>query len=386
MLRVGLVMPHIFMHRQILPQVIFAPGKLALDLAYGLNEQNNDVTLFTPGPLDTTLRQVNADLSLFKAELAERGDSYMDLLKKHPFTFITLARQVQSELIACAYAMANNDELDIVHIYGNEEETALPFAKLCRKPIVFTHHDPYNFLVKYRSVFPKYVGLNWVSMSMAQRKTMPLGTNWVGNIYHGLDPGSWRPNYKSGTYLAYLGRIIEPKGLRLAIKAVKIYNAKYPRTPLTLKIAGKHYAGDSKDSYWQKMILPELNNEHIEYVGFIRDHDKKQAFLGDASALIVPSTFSEPFGMVMIEALACGTPLIGLDSGAIPEVIRQGKNGFVVKKSLSNEDEIAKAIADSFANIDLINRRTCREDFEARFSLNRMVKEHAELYAGLVTK
>lgn len=386
MLRVGLVMPHIFMHQQVLPHVIFAPGKLALDLAEGLRKKGIEVTFFTPGPVETSLTQINADVSLFEAELAERGDGYMDLLKKHPFTFITLARQVQSELIARAYAMANNDELDVVHIYGNEEDTALPFAKLCRKPVVFTHHDPYNFLVKYRSVFPKYPQLNWISMSMAQRKTMPTGTNWVANIYHGLEPDHWQANYKPGSYLAYLGRIIEPKGLHLAIKAVKTYNAEHPAAPLTLKIAGKHYASSSKDNYWQTKILPELGNPHIEYLGFIRDHSEKQAFLGGAMALVVPSTFNEPFGMVMIEALACGTPLIGLNSGAIPEVITQAKNGCIVEKSSLSDDEIAKAIADCFTKTNTIDRRACRQDFETRFSLRKMVNAHAGLYQKLATK
>lgn len=386
MLRVGLVVPHIFMHRDILPHVIFAPGQLALALADELKNEKVAVTLFCPGPLKTELEQVNADLSYFEAELAQRGDSYMELLKKHPFTFITLARQVQAEMIAKAYQMANDGELDAVHIYGLEEETALPFAQFCKAPIVFTHHDPYNFLVKYRSIFPKYAHLNWISLSLAQRKTMPSKTNWVANIHHGLKAGDWVPNYKPGAYIAYLGRIIEPKGVHLAIKAVKKYNNEHSEAPLTLKIAGKHYAGDTKDSYWQKIIKPQLKNKHIEYVGFIGDLKQKQTFLGSAKALLVPSTFNEPFGMVMIEALACGTPLIGLDSGAIPEIIAPNKNGFIVKKSLLDEESVTTGLADGLEKIETISRQACREDFETRFSLQRMAHEHAELYKKLAIK
>ncbi|MEO5950220.1 MAG: hypothetical protein ABIQ04_02120, partial [Candidatus Saccharimonadales bacterium] len=141
-IRVGLVVPHIFIHRDILPEVIFSPGKLALNLANTLSEYDIEVTLFTPGKADTHVRNVTADLRPFEQELSGRGDTYIELLKKHPFTFISLARQVQSEIIALAYDMANRDELDIVHIYTNEEDIALPFAKLCHKPVVFTHHDP----------------------------------------------------------------------------------------------------------------------------------------------------------------------------------------------------------------------------------------------------
>jgi glycosyltransferase involved in cell wall biosynthesis len=370
-LRIGLVVPHIFMHQDILPQVIFSPGRLALDLAGELTRQDAEVTLYTPGPVTApapNVRNQTADLSYFERELAGRGDTYLDLLKKHPLTFITLARQVQSEIVAKAFADANAGQLDIVHIYTNEEDIALPFAQFCQQPVVFTHHDPFNFMVKYKNLFPKYKTLNWLSMSLAQRQGMPLGTNWRANIYHGLPAAAFRPNYRpTGDYVAYLGRIIEPKGLHLAIQAARAAKVK-------LKIAGKHYAG-GKDSYWQEAVLPQLGPD-IEYVGFIKTDAAKQEFLGNARALIIPSIFEEPFGMVMIEALACGTPLIGLKSGAIPEVIQSGKTGLV-----TDESGLAKAIQ----NIKGISRRNCRAEFEARFTLTRMAAEHLAAYQRLLT-
>lgn len=380
--RVGIVVPHIFFHRDIMPDVIFSPGQLALDLANGLVNEGVDVTLFSPGPVDSKAKNMTADLSYFEKELELRGDSFTDLLKKHPFTFVTLARQVQSELIAKAYNMANEDELDVVHIYTNEEDTALPFANLCKKPVVFTHHDPFNFLIKYKNLFPKYPELNWISISMAQRKAMPKNTNWVANIYHGVDPKLYEPNYKTNQdYVAYLGRIIEPKGLHLAIEAVKFYN-KSAEQPLKLKIAGKHYAEHSKDSYWQNVIEPELRG-NIEYAGFIKDTKAKNEFLSNAKALIIPSLFNEPFGMVMIEALASGTPIVGLDSGAIPEVITERKTGFVIKKE-SDEQNVIQKLSDSISKLDELDRKDCRTEFEARFTLQRMCHEHAETYEKLL--
>jgi len=147
-----------------MPQVIFSPGRLALELAAGLEAQGVDVTLFTPGPADTAVRNITVDLSYFERELAARGDTYVELLKKHPLVFVSLARQAQAELIAKAYAMANAGELDLVHIYTNEEDLALPFAALCAKPVVFTHHDPFSFMVRYKHVFPKYAHLKWISV------------------------------------------------------------------------------------------------------------------------------------------------------------------------------------------------------------------------------
>jgi len=374
-LRVAFVVPHIFIKNDVLPHVIFSPGRLALDVTTEMARQGAEVTLFTPGPTDTKLSNITADLTYFDQELAGRGDTYMDLLKKHPFTFISLARQIQSELVAKAYELANTGEFDIVHIYTNEEDIALPFAQFCTVPVVFTHHDPFNFLVRYKSVFPKYKHLNWISMSYAQRTSMPNDTNWVGNVYHGLDIAQWRPRLGDDSdYVAYLGRIVEPKGVHYAIAAVKKYNETAER-PLKLKIAGKHYAGHSKDTYWQEVIEPQLGEE-IEYVGHIADHKAKNDFLAGAKALIVPSTFSEPFGMVTIEALACGTPVIGTPNGATPEIIRDGETGFVVEP-----DKIVNALAE----IDAINRATCRNDAETRFTLERMAADHLTIYNTLTS-
>lgn len=381
-LRVALVVPHIFLHRDILPNVIFSPGVIALELASGLEKQNIDVTLYTPGPIDTSVKNINADMSYFENELAGRGDTYVDLLKKHPFTFVTLARQVQSELIANAYAAANNNEFDLVHIYTNEEDTALPFAKLCNKPVVFTHHDPFNFMVKYKNVFSKYKDLNWLSISLAQRSGMPSCTNWVGNIYHGLNPHDFTAytNNTERDYIAFMGRIIQPKGLHLAIDAVNKYN-QTTDVKIKLKIAGKHYSDTAKDNYWQNEILPRLNDD-IEYVGFIKDVKQKNEFLGNAKALVIPSIFDEPFGMVMIEALASGTPIIGLNSGAIPEVINN-KTGILVEKSKTDRETVDK-LAKGIEKLGEINRRACRDDFENRFTLDRMCRSHAEIYAKLI--
>lgn len=380
-MRVGIVVPHIFMQRDILPQVIFSPGELALWLADRLVGQGIEVTLFTPGAVDTEANNVTADLTPFQRELDGRGDTYLELLKKHPLTFISLARQVQSQLIADAFRRANDDQLDVVHIYTNEEDIALPFAQFCTKPTVFTHHDPFSFLIKYKHVFPKYKHLNWISMSYAQRQAMPRDTNWVANIYHGLNPEYLKPVKKpANDYVAYLGRIIEPKGVHLAIKAVELHNAQHPSNQLVLKIAGKHY-DDGRDSYWQSYVAPAINDGSVEYVGYIKDTATKQQFLGNARALLMPSTWDEPFGMVAIESLASGTPVIGLDSGALPEIITE-KTGMIVPKQ-ATDSKTAQKLSRAISNLGQLKRSECRQDFEARFTLDRMAREHAALYQRL---
>ncbi len=209
---------------------------------------------------------------------------------------------------------------------------------------------------------------------------MPGNTNWVGNIYHGLPEDQYKPNYKPiGNYTAYLGRIIDTKGVHLAIEAVQEFN-KTSAQKLKLKIAGKHYAEHKKDKYWQQTILPKLDDSNIEYVGFLKTTTEKQDFLGNAKALIMPSTFNEPFGMVMIEALACATPIIGLNSGAIPEVINKD-NGILVSKG--TEAETIKNLAEAIKEIPKIDRKSCRQDFEGRFTSKRMAREYLAAYDSL---
>lgn len=380
-IKVGIVVPHIFIHRDILPGVIFSPGTLAINVCEELIKQGADVTLFAPGPVATTIPVETADLSYFEAELAGRNDTYLGLLKKHPFTFISLARQVQAEIIAKAYEQANTGKFDIIHIYTNEEDIALPFAQLCKKPVVFTHHDPFNFLVKYKNVFPKYKHLNWLSISSAQRRTMPPDTNWIDTIYHGLPVKELTPlQHPTRDYVAYLGRIIEPKGVHFAIQAMEKYNQTATR-PLTLKIAGKHYADHTKDTYWQTHILPYLG-ESVHYIGHIKTATEKREFLGNAKALLMPSVFDEPFGMVAIESLACDTPVIGLSSGAIPEIIKNNVNGFVIPNK--PEADIPAQIAGALNNLGTIAAGNCRLEFEANFTIQKMAANHLKVYKKLL--
>jgi glycosyltransferase involved in cell wall biosynthesis len=273
---------------------------------------------------------------------------------------------------------------------------ALPFSQLCQKPVVFTHHDPFNFQVKYRHVFPKYAHLNWISLSYAQRIGMPKDTHWIANIPHGIDPEKFHYNpHPTGGYVAYLGRVVEPKGVHLAIAAVKAYNATNDKR-LILKIAGKHYSG-VKDGYWKQMIEPYIDGEEIIYEGFIGTREGKQRFLGDAQALLVPSTYDEPFGLVMVEALACGTPIVGLASGAIPEVVQDGRTGFVVQgvyedrpdhlatshHSAVETEPTARKLAGALGRVSIIERQACRADFEQRFTTDEMCSQYLAVYERL---
>jgi glycosyltransferase involved in cell wall biosynthesis len=167
----------------------------------------------------------------------------------------------------------------------------------------------------------------------------------------------------------------------LAIAAVKQYN-QTAAEPYILRIAGKHYAG-AKDTYWQERIAPQIDGREIIYDGFVNTDAAKQQLFGNAAAVLMPSMFEEPFGMVAIESLACGTPVIALDSGALPEVVADCKTGFVVTAD-GQESETVAGLVRAIERIGTIDRRACRAAFEARFTAADMCRSYLDSYKTLV--
>lgn len=205
------------------------------------------------------------------------------------------------------------------------------------------------------------------SISYNQRNPLPDNVNWAGNVYHGLpkDLLSFSPKPKDG-YLAFLGRISPEKRPDRAIEIAV-------RAGLPLKIAAKVDKHDQL--YWDEKIEPMIRaNPNVEYIGEIAEHQKAQ-FLGNALALLFPIDWPEPFGLVVIESMACGTPIIAFRSGSVPELIDNGVSGFVV----GSVEEAAKAVL----RLSEIDRAAVRAAFENRFTVERMAWDYLKMYNGL---
>ncbi len=204
-----------------------------------------------------------------------------------------------------------------------------------------------------------------VSISDAQRNPLPW-VNWVGTVHHGLPAASLPFNAGPGKYLAFLGRVSPEKGLERAIDiAIK--------SGMPLRIAAKIDRADS--DYFERNINGRLRHPLIEFIGEIGNSEKGE-FLGNAAALLFPINWPEPFGLVMIEAMACGTPVIAYPCGSVPEIIRNGLNGYVVK----NEQEALEAVK----NLRKLDRGKCRRYFELNFSDRRMAEEYLAIYKQMI--
>jgi glycosyltransferase involved in cell wall biosynthesis len=205
-----------------------------------------------------------------------------------------------------------------------------------------------------------------VSISDNQRGPMPPSLNWMATIDHGLPANLYRFNQKGGSYLAFLGRIAPEKRPDRAIEIAK-------RVGIPLKIAAK--VDNADQEYFEHVIEPLLDDPLVEFIGEIGDHEKNE-FLGNALALLFPIDWPEPFGLVMIEAMATGTPVIAWRKGSVPKVIDEGVTGFVV-------DSIEGAVR-AVEQIGGLDRSAVRRQFEARFTSFQMASKYLAVYKELV--
>lgn len=204
-----------------------------------------------------------------------------------------------------------------------------------------------------------------VSISNHQRKPVPP-VNWLGTVYHGLPDGLLMQGQGEGRYLAFLGRICADKGILPAIEIAR-------RAGMTLKVAAKVDPADQV--YFDEEVKPVLDRSpHVEFIGEIND-GQKQDFLGKARALLFPISWPEPFGLVMIESMACGTPVIAFNCGSVPEIMDDGLTGFVVE----NVDQAVAAVA----KLDRLPRSAIRARFEERFSARAMARAYVKIYRTL---
>lgn len=267
------------------------------------------------------------------------------------------ATAVSLELIA-----KRAEEFDVIHVHI--DWLHLPVLSRLGVPFLTTMHGRLDLpgLSKALAEFPK---ANFVSISDHQRLPLP-NANWIGTVQHGLPSDSFRPSYEQGSYLAFLGRLTAEKGPEAAIRIAR--GAHKP-----LRIAAKIPKGER--SYFKKSLEPLIDGKDVQLVGEV-DETAKQPFLANAAALLFPIDWPEPFGLVMIEAMACGTPVIAYRSGSVPEVIDDGVTGFIVE----NEQQAVSALG----RLKELDRRTIRTRFEDRFSANRMAREYESRYRQLL--
>ncbi len=257
----------------------------------------------------------------------------------------------------------NADQFDIIHSHVGC--VALPYANLVKTPTAHTLHG--IFTPDNEKLFTHVRKQPFISISNSQRDTR-LGLNYVATIYNGIDPNtySFYPQPEHPPYLAFLGRISPEKGAHLAIEIAK-------RSGWHLKMAGKVDAVDVE--YFETQIRPHIDGEQIEFLGEA-NHQQKSILMGGAVATLFPITWKEPFGLVMIESMVTGTPVIAMSLGSAPEVIAHGVSGFLCQNVTECVDAIAPATQ--------LDRRACRDHVLMNFTAKRMADGYEAVYQKIL--
>jgi glycosyltransferase involved in cell wall biosynthesis len=338
-MRIAQVAP---LHESVPPKMYGGTERVVSYLTEELVSQGHDVTLFASGDSVTSARLVAPC-----AEALRLNEACVDPLPHHVLMLEMLSQAA--------------GEFDAIHFHC--DYIHFPLARRRRLPNVTTMHGRLD-LPDIVSLFREFMDMPVISISDSQRAPVPW-LNWQGTVYHGLPVDLYQFRRQAGRYLAFLGRICPEKGIEQAIEIAK-------RTGIPLRVSAKVDRAD-KD-YFNDVVQPLFKNPLIEFVGEISESEKNE-FLGNAMALLTPINWPEPFGMVMIEAMACGTPVVAFRRGSVPEVVEEGRSGLIV----STVEEAVAVIRKG----SLPRRQSCRERFERRFTAPRMAQDYLAIYERL---
>jgi glycosyltransferase involved in cell wall biosynthesis len=331
------------LYESVPPKLYGGTERIVSYLTEELVHQGHEVTLFASGDSVTAAQLVAAC-----PESLRLNKQCIDSLAHH----VVMLEEVFQQA----------DRFDVVHYHI--DYLHFPLSSRHNLHHVTTLHGRLD-IPDLIPLYQRFPTMPVVSISNSQRKPLEW-INWQGTVYHGLPQSLYRFHEGPGKYLAFLGRISPEKRVDRAIEIAK-------RLGMELKIAAKVDAVDRE--YFHAIIKPLLNDSLVEYIGEITEVEKDD-FLGHAYALLFPIDWQEPFGLVMIEAMATGTPVIAFPFGSVPEVLDNGVTGFIVKDS----DEAVK-VADQVSSL---SRLECRRKFDERFSASRMANDYVAIYNRLI--
>jgi glycosyltransferase involved in cell wall biosynthesis len=332
------------LYESVPPQSYGGTERVVSYLTEELVRQGHDVTLFASGDSVTRAQLVAACPRSLRTD-----PNCLDSFAHHVVMIEEVFRRAA--------------QFDLLHFHIDYFH--FPLSRRYRISHVTTLHgrlDLADLVPLYRE-FPE---MPVVSISDAQRKPLPW-LSWAGTVHHGLPEDLLTFRSEPGEYLAFLGRISPEKGLDRAIEISRLAG-------LPLRVAAKVDRADR--DYYEKVIRPLLRQPHVEFLGEIGGPDKDR-FLGEARALLFPVEWPEPFGLVMIEALACGTPVIAFPRGSVPEIMADRRTGFVC----GSDEEAVEAVA----QLPGLPREECRQVFEERFTARRMAEDYLRIYERILT-
>jgi glycosyltransferase involved in cell wall biosynthesis len=337
-MEIGMIPP---LYESCPPKLYGGTERVVDNLCKGLTRLGHHVTLFASEDSNTEAQLI---------PIVPRALRLANVAQDLPYMTLQIAKVIE---------MAG--EFDIIH--NHIDFLPYPYIGSSPCPWITTLHGRLDY-PDLQLLYKHFQQLPLVSISDAQRKPLYY-CNWLATVYHGIDVDMFTPNFSKGKYLAFLGRICADKGTHIAIAIAK-------QLQIPLKIAAK-VSNDDRE-FFETVIKPQIDGKLIEFIGEINEYEKSE-FLSNALCLLTPIDWPEPFGLVVIESYACGTPVVGRPCGSLPEIIVEGKTGFL-RNTLN---ELVAAVND----IAILDRRYIREFAEQNFSYTTMAQNYLKLYDGL---
>jgi glycosyltransferase involved in cell wall biosynthesis len=340
--------------------MIYAPIDLAVEIAKGLTDRGHQVTYF--GPQGTNIPGVEVE-TLDVRPLVHGQKEFAELTGDTEKLMHYVPELWDKRFAASMFERAEKGEFDMLHFH--HPEVAINLAPTYPDvPVAFTLHDP--IFPWYRELFDLFKSKNqhFISISENQRRDAP-DLQFCSTVYNGVDPTKFAFGESHEDYLIFAGRITPEKGVKEAIEVAEQTNRR-------LLIIGPVY--DRHQEYFNQYVKPHLNDK-ILYLAFM-EQEQLIKYYQKAAALLVPIQWEEPFGLTMIEAMACGTPVIALRRGSVPEVVENGKTGFIC--------DHVQDMVDAVNNIEQISRKDCRKHVEQHFAIRNMVAGYERAFRAII--
>ncbi len=354
--------------------LITANADVMETIARGMMKKDHEVSIYaSKGSMLEGANIIDLDLPPHLLDIDFEDETWVqDLHIAYRLTYIS-------------HLIENSHKYDLIHLHVGRSIFGLPFVKFSKCPVLFTIHE--SMIPRFEPVMKQFQNCNFISISDAQRKALP-SLNYVATIYHGVEIEDYSYNKEPKNDLLFLARLVPEKGADVAIKVAKKNN-------LSLDIHGP-----GNENYLQEAITPFID-EKIVYHGMTKKYSKEwyDAY-SQAKVLLVPIKWEEPFGLMMIEAMAAGTPVIAFARGSVPEIIKDGETGFIVNSSPSDKrgDWIIKStgeegISEAVKKLYSLSskkyqemRENCREHIKKNFSKEKIIENHERLYYKIINE
>jgi len=370
-MKIGILLPTPLAAPSVTKSRIFAPIYPAMDLIDVLVQQGHKVTLYSAPHVETSAQLVAGNDAYIDSDLTYYQFRNRDKLEHDYTKREIIKRDFEMRLTLRAYQDAASGKLDILHSYHDYQ--AHYFHELTNFPTLFTLHNPLpqsTDTIEYMR-YSRFTHHDYVSISDNQRHGA-IKLHFKRTIHHGLDLSKYKLNKTPEDHVIYFGRLIEDKGADLAIQVAIETN-----TPI--EIAASISKANQATQYVADKIQPHTSNPLVKMVGFFTEPAQKSTYIGRAKAFIFPLKWPEPFGLTIIEAMACGTPVIAFRCGSIPELIKDGVTGFIVDPAKGVE-----GLKAALSRIHEIDREECRAYVEAHFDRKQMAQKYLEVYGSML--